>query len=370
VQPGLIAYQQYATLILVHLAHKDFLYQHGELIMNSIHRFARTFLRPNRILLLLVIIVLAFQWPGLPVGNTNLAGNSFPAAAASDPVIAAAGDIACDPATSAFNGGLGTSSSCREQYTSNLLVNGGFTAILSLGDNQYYCGGYQAFLQSYDPSWGRVKAITHPVVGNHEYFTSGGTGCTTANTGAAGYYQYFGSAAGTAGQGYYSFDIGAWHLIALNSSCVQVGGCKSGTPQYIWLQADLAAHPNQCTLAYWHIPLFSSGGRANASTRPLWQLLYNAHADIVLSGHDHIYERFAPQTATAGLDQANGIREFIVGTGGADHSSIASVAANSEVRNATTFGVLELTLHPASYDWQFVPEAGKTFTDSGSQACH
>jgi hypothetical protein len=241
---------------------------------------------------------------------------------------------------------------------------------LALGDTQYYCGGYQAFLQSYDPSWGRVKSITHPVVGNHEYLVSGGTGCDPSNTGAAGYFQYFGSAADTQGQGYYSFNVGAWHLIALNSNCSQAGGCGSTSAQYKWLQSDLAAHPNQCTLAYWHIPLYSSGGRANANSKPFWQLLYTAHADLVLNGHDHIYERFAPQTSTATLDQANGVREFIIGTGGADHTSIVAVAANSEVRDASTFGILKLTLHSASYDWQFVPEAGKTFTDSGSQACH
>ena len=338
--------------------------------MNSKHGFARFFKRSYKLLLVLVIVGIALQWPGLLTGNTSLPGNSFPAAAAADPVIAAAGDIACDPATSSFNGGLGTTTSCREEYTSNLLVNGGFTSILSLGDNQYYCGGYQAFVQSYDPSWGRVKSITHPVAGNHEYFTSGGTGCDASNTGAAGYFQYFGSAAGTVGQGYYSFDIGAWHLIALNSGCSSAGGCSSTSPQYKWLQADLAAHPNQCTLAYWHIPLFSSGGRANANSKPFWQLLYAAHADVVLNGHDHIYERFAPQTSTGTLDQALGIREFIVGTGGADHTSITTVAANSEVRNTTTFGILKLTLHSGSYDWQFVPEAGQTFTDSGTQACH
>ena len=155
--------------------------------------------------LLALIFILALLWPvpGLLAGNTNLLGNFIPAAAAADPVIAAAGDIACDPATTAFNGGLGTSSSRRDEYTSNLLVNGGFAAVLSLGDNQYYCGGYQAFVQSYDPSWGRVKAITHPVVGNHEYLTSGGTGCNPSNTGAAGYFQYFGAAAGTSGQAEY-----------------------------------------------------------------------------------------------------------------------------------------------------------------------
>src|SRR6476661_1487186 len=174
-------------------------------------------------------------------------------AGAGDPVIAAAGDIACDPSSTSFNGGNGSSSSCRMKYTSDLIVNGGFAAVIALGDNQYYCGGYQAYLQSYDLSWGRVKSITHPAVGNHEYLTSGGTDCTTANSGAAGYFNYFGSAAGSPSQGYYSFDIGAWHLIALNSNCSSAGGCTVGSPQGRWLQTDLLTHKNQCTLAYWHI---------------------------------------------------------------------------------------------------------------------
>jgi acid phosphatase type 7 len=288
----------------------------------------------------------------------------------SDPVIAVAGDIACDPDNSGFNGGNGSSSSCREMYTSNLLVNAGLSAVLTLGDTQYYCGGYSAFLQSYDPTWGRVKPITHPAVGNHEYLTSGGTDCTAANAGAAGYFNYFGSAAGQPGQGYYSFDIGTWHLIALNSNCGDAGGCSATSPQGLWLVNDLQTHTNFCTLAFWHIPLFSSGGRANNNSKAFWQLLYDNNADLILSAHDHIYERFAPQTPTGTLDTTRGIREFIVGTGGANHTSIVSVAPNSEVRNADTFGVLELTLHPTSYDWNFVPEAGKTFTDSGSTACH
>jgi hypothetical protein len=323
------------------------------------------------LLILLFALALLEPLPGFLADTLNLPGaSSSSVSAAGDPVIAAAGDIACDPATSAFNGGKGTSASCQDLSTSNLLVNGGFAAILALGDTQYYCGGYQAFLQSYGPSWGRVKSITHPVVGNHEYLTNGGTGCDSSNAGAAGYFKYFGSAAGTQGQGYYSFNLGAWHLIALNSSCSEAGGCNSSSAQYKWLQVDLAADTKKCILAYYHIPLFSSGGRANSSTRPLWQLLYNAHADLVLNGHDHIYERFALQTPTGLSDPTNGIREFIVGTGGADHTSIASVAANSQVRNAATFGILKLTLHTASYSWQFVPQAGKIFTDSGSQACH
>ena len=183
--------------------------------------------------------------------------------AASDPAIAAAGDIACDTTDPNYRSGNGTATACHQRSTSNLLVNGGFAAVLDLGDNQYYCGGYQAFMQVYDPTWGRVKSITHPAVGNHEYLTSGGTDCSPT-TNAAGYFQYFGSAAGAAGKGYYSFDVGSWHIIALNSNCSNVGGCNSTSAQYSWLKSDLAAHKNLCTLAYWHIPLFSSGGRAGA----------------------------------------------------------------------------------------------------------
>ena len=289
---------------------------------------------------------------------------------AGDPVIAAAGDIACDPTNGNFNSGNGSSSSCRQRYTADLLVTGGYAANLALGDNQYYCGGYPAFLQSYDLSWGRVKALTHPAVGNHEFLVSGGTGCDPGNTGAAGYFTYFGAAAGQKGKGYYSFDIGAWHLVALNSNCSEAGGCGKGSPQHTWLMTDLAAHPTACTLAYWHIPLYSSGGRASPNMRAIWQLLYDNDADLVLEGHDHTYERFGPQNAAGDLDTAHGLRSFIVGTGGANHTTITTVAANSEVRNASTFGVLSLTLHAASYDWRFIPEAGKTFTDSGTTACH
>ena len=285
-------------------------------------------------------------------------------------MIAAAGDIACDPDDSSFDGGNGTSEECRQRYVADLVRGLAPAAVLPLGDNQYYCGGYTAFLRSYDLSWGAFKSITHPSVGNHEYLTSGGTGCNAGNAGANGYFTYFGSAAGQRGQGYYSYDVGAWHLIALNSNCSDAGGCSLASPQGRWLAADLAAHPAVCTLAYWHIPLFSSGGRANSNSRPLWQLLYAHGADVVLNGHDHIYERFAPQTPVGGADPARGIREFIVGTGGANHTSIASVVANSEVRNADTFGLLRLTLRPTSYSWQFVPEAGQTFTDSGTSSCH
>jgi acid phosphatase type 7 len=291
-------------------------------------------------------------------------------APAPDPVIAAAGDIACDPADSSFNRGSGTIKRCRQRATSRLLGRLNPAAVLALGDIQYYCGGYSAFLQSYDLSWGAFKSITHPSVGNHEYLTSGGTGCNAANAGANGYFTYFGAAAGQRGQGYYSYDVGSWHLIALNSNCADAGGCSAGTPQGRWLAADLAAHRNMCTLAYWHIPLFSAGGRARPNSKPFWQRLYANNADVILSAHDHTYERFAPQTPHGARDNARGIREFIVGTGGANHTSFQATAANSEVRNSTTYGVLKLTLHARSYHWRFVPVAGQAFADSGSGSCH
>jgi uncharacterized repeat protein (TIGR01451 family) len=206
-----------------------------------------------------------------------------------------------------------------------------------------------------------VKPLIHPAVGNHEYLTAG----------AAGYFQYFGAAAGDPTQGYYSFDIGSWHLIALNSNCSKVGGCGPGSPQETWLRRDLEAHPADCTLAYWHHPRFSSGEHGSfVSTQPLWQALYDAGTELVLSGHDHDYERFAPQTAAGVADAGRGIRQFVVGTGGRNRYALGPAIANSEARDATTFGVLELTLHPAGYDWRFVPEAGGGFADAGSASCH
>jgi calcineurin-like phosphoesterase family protein len=320
-------------------------------------------------LILLIVSLQLFPGAGTVVDSSQIA------LAASDPVIAAAGDIACDPASSNFNAGNGTSGLCRQKYTSDLLVNAGLAAVLPLGDVQYFCGGYQAFLASYDLSWGRLKSISHPVVGNHEYITtpdSSGpsTGCDITNDGAAGYFNYFGAGAGNPEQGYYSYNIGAWHLVALNSNCTDAGGCSPVSPQGQWLAADLTAHSTFCTLAYWHIPLFSSGDRAELNSKDLWQILYDHDVDLILNGHDHIYERFAPQDPTGIADPIRGMREFIVGSGGANHTSLATIAANSEVRNTDTYGVLKLTLHPTSYDWKFVPEAGQTFTDSGTGMCH
>jgi hypothetical protein len=241
--------------------------------------------------------------------------------------------------------------------------------VLALGDLQYACGGHDAFLNSYDPSWGRVKPITFPAIGNHEYDTSGGTDCDAGGR-AAGYFDYFGPSAGDPAKGYYSFDIGDWHIIALNSNtgCTIVA-CNTGSTQEQWLKADLAAHPSRCTLAYWHAPRFSSAGNTNA-TLALWRALYAAGADVIINGHVHNYERFAPMNPNGTLDPSNGIRQFVVGTGGASHAGFTTILPTSEARDAITYGILKLKLHATSYDWQFIPEAGKTFTDTGTTNCH
>jgi hypothetical protein len=279
----------------------------------------------------------------------------------SDPVIAAAGDIACDPDISAFNAGNGTRAACRQRYTADLLTAGTYAAVLVLGDIQYEIGELDDFRRSYAHSWGQVKDITYPVPGNHEYSTPR----------AAGYFAYFGARAGDPTRGYYSFDVGSWHLIALNSNCGAVGGCGRGSPQERWLRSDLAAHDTMCTLAYWHHPRFSSGLHGDDETYDaFWRALYAARADVVLAGHDHDYERFAPQSPSGKADEARGIREFVVGTGGRSRYPFRLPRPNSEVRNFGTFGVLALTLHASSYDWRFVPEEGKTFADSGRGDCH
>jgi len=274
--------------------------------------------------------------------------------------IAAAGDIACDPASSSFNGGQGSGLNCRQLATSDLLVGAGYAAVLALGDIQYEDGARSKFDLSYDPSWGRVESITKPAPGNHEYQTAG----------AAGYYDYFGAAAGDPAKGYYSFELGGWHIVTLNSNCSAVGGCGAGSAQEQWLRADLTASPASCTLAYWHHPRFSSGEHGSDSTyTAFWQALYDADADVVLVGHDHDYERFAPQTPSGALDLTRGIREFVVGTGGKNVRTFPNVKPNSEVRDATSLGVLELTLGSGTYEWRFRPAVG-SFADSGSAACH
>ncbi len=271
----------------------------------------------------------------------------------SDPVVAAAGDISCNREK--------TSEECRQQDTADILVAMNPIAVLTLGDNQYEKGEYQNFLNYFDKSWGRVKSITHPTLGNHDYGTQG----------ASGYFDYFAATAGDREKGYYSFDIGSWHIIALNSNCGEIDECQNGSVQLQWLEQDLASHTNTCTLAYWHHPRFSSGYHGSDETyQDFWQTLYKHGADVVLGGHDHDYERFAPLDPAGKLDTKKGIRQFVVGTGGRSLYAIVRALPNSEVRESQTYGVLKLTLAPTSYDWQFVAVAGQTFTDSGTSSCH
>lgn len=267
------------------------------------------------------------------------------AAFAADPIVLAAGDVAgCD--------------SSGDTQTAALL-DGLPGTILALGDLAYPDGTLGEFEDCYEPTWGRHRARTQPVPGNHEYNTGG----------AAGYYDYFGASAGDRQEGWYSFDLGAWHVVALNSNCADVGGCGRSSPQGQWLEQDLDQHPSSCTLAYWHHPRFSSGEHGNnVVMRDLWAILGEHGADLVLAGHDHDYERFAPQDAD-GNASASAIRSFVVGTGGRSLRAFGTTVANSEVRSRSAYGVLKLDLRAGSYAWQFQPVAGSSFTDAGSASC-
>jgi acid phosphatase type 7 len=259
--------------------------------------------------------------------------------------------------------GAGDISSCNNDHDEATagLLDGIEGTVFTLGDNAYGEGSEEQFASCYNPTWGRHLDRTHPAPGNHEYRTPH----------AAPYFAYFGEAAGDPSRGYYSFDLGEWHIISLNSNCDDIGGCDEGSKQLTWLQQDLTAHPAQCTLAYWHHPRFSSGEHGNdADVAPLWDALYDSGAEVVLSGHDHTYERFAPQDSTGAPDPEAGVRQFVVGTGGAGLYDFVDIQPNSELRNNETFGVLKLTLHPDSYEWEFIPAEGATFTDSGSAMCH
>jgi hypothetical protein len=226
-------------------------------------------------------------------------------------------------------------------------------AIALLGDDVYPDGGLADYERCFDPAWGPLRARIHPAQGNHDFESSD----------ASGYYDYFGTAAGTAHEGWYSYDLGTWHVIVLNSDCPSVGGCGEGSPQLTWLKADLQAHPALCTLAYWHHPRYSSGEHGDdPRTEQLWEALAAAGADLVLSGHDHDYERLAP---------VDGIRSFVVGTGG--HSLIAFARPpirQTELRADDSYGLLALDLGAVGYSWQFVPIPGDELTDHGTAACH
>ena len=270
----------------------------------------------------------------------------------SDPILVGAGDIAlCGSSGDEATG----------QLLDAIFAGGANGNVFTAGDNAYNSGTASEFADCYEPTWGRHKARTKPAPGNHDYITGD----------ASGYFGYFGAAGEDSSKGYYSYNLGSWHIIVVNSNCSEVGGCDAGSPQEQWLRADLAANPAACTLAYWHHPRFSSGSHGSSTlTQPLWQALYDYDAEVVINGHDHEYERFAPQDPDGVADPTSGIRQFVVGTGGKSHYTFGSPIANSEVRNGDTYGVLKMTLHSTSFDWEFVPVAGEAFTDSGSQSCH
>jgi hypothetical protein len=232
--------------------------------------------------------------------------------------------------------------------------------VFTAGDNAYEGGSEQSFIDCYDPSWGRHKDITRPAVGSRDYRTAG----------ASGYFNYFGGAAGEESQGYYSYDLDGWHIAVLNSNCNRVGGCEQDSSQGQWLQEDLRGNSAACTLAYWQRPLFTSGNEGgNPEVLPLFEILYDADAEIVVNGNDHFYERFGLQDPNGVSDIEEGIRQFIVGTGGRSLDEIGTPAVNSEVRFNEAFGVLSLTLVDGGYGWRFVPVAGSDFTDLGGGTC-
>jgi len=275
--------------------------------------------------------------------------------------VAAAGDIACAPEHEFFNEGKGNNEWCRAADTRAVIRALDPDVVLPLGDTQYDSGRLREYYASYDLSWGTLLRRTRPAIGNHEYY---------ASSNARGYFSYFGARAGERGKGWYAYELGEWRIIALNSNC-QLLPCVKGSEQYAWLRAELAANPSSCTLAYFHHPRFSSGPHGDdPSVTPLWQLLYRAGTEVILVGHDHIYERFAPLTPLGELDGDHGIRQFIVGTGGAQLYPIAEVRANSRARNTESFGVLELRLRQSSYRWRFVPTDDGGFRDRGSARCH
>jgi hypothetical protein len=329
----------------------------------------------NQWRVLLVLVLTLGSLLGIPAQQVTTAQDTERV------TLVAAGDIACGHDTP-----LGVD--CGQGATAHLIEDADPDAVLPLGDTQYECGSLADFEQYYDRTWGQFLDRTYPVIGNHEYRWDDPDDpddaplARCAGAGAGGYWTYFGDRSTPREPGcrqdcdsYYSFELGAWHVVVLNSNCTKVGGCDVGSPQEQWLRADLADHPTACTLVAMHHPRYSSGPRgSDEQLQALWAVLYAAGVDVVLAGHDHDYERFAPMNAQGNYDRAFGMRLFVVGTGGRGHTKLdpADRAAHSGVINADTHGVLALELRSTSYRWTFlpVPYARSGFTDTGANRCH
>jgi calcineurin-like phosphoesterase family protein len=305
------------------------------------------------VLLIGLAVLLARVSP--PEGTTpsvgDLAGSATFSVTFSASPISSPPEGSASPATLLAVGDIGSCDASADEAVGRLAARLPGTIAL-LGDNVYPNGSHNDYANCFDPTWGALRDRLRPVPGNHDYQTKG----------AAGYFGYFGAGIGKAGEGWYSYDLGAWHVIALNSECDAIGGCGEGSPEQSWLVSDLAAHPARCTLAYWHHPRYSSGLHgSNDMTQALWSTLAGAGADLVLSGHDHDYERIA---------RVDGIGSFVVGTGGKSlYAWPGRSKPYTQVRANDTYGLLELTLHPASYAWRFIPAAGGSFTDAGRATC-
>jgi hypothetical protein len=298
---------------------------------------------------------------GQDAGATPLYAGAQPVVDPRSVLITAAGDISCPSSRERNNEEFGKPLSCRMQDTAALVRTLQPDAVLALGDNQYPSGSLSDYQSLYVDNWGTFRDITYPVPGNHEYGTPA----------ARGYFSYFGSRAGEPDKGYYSYDLGAWHVIALNSECEQVGGCAATAPQATWLRQDLADHPRSCVLAYWHRPRFSSGTHGNnLDLDAYWRILVEGHADLVLNGHDHDYERFAPMNAEGDADTAQGTTEIVAGTGGASYYTFHLPESTSLARITGKSGVLRLRLEPTSFSWDFLAVPGGQSLDAGTSPCH
>lgn len=325
------------------------------------------------------LLAMTVVLPALWAGGSQAATAVEPPAATTTAItttIAAVGDFACDSENPAFNNGSGTSTKCQQKLVSDVMVaDTAVTAVLGLGDFQYSCDDAADFEVSYTPSWGRVNNLMSPVAGNHEYMgghDAYGRECPAGNSTAENYFNYFGAAAHPETVGHFSFDLGNWHLIGLNAQCSRknVGGCSATSPQTQWLEADLAATTQPCTLAFWHQPLFTGSGTGKATTyQPWWNSLYAAGADVVLNGHRHNYLRFGALNPSGAPDAAGGITEYVAGTGGESLQSFSTTANPQPLYKRKGFGYLRMNLEESGWSSQFVTSTGAV-VDSFSGTCH